>query len=81
MHTDRRALSLIERSLMPDRPCFFVTAGRWGGGKTTTLSMIFMAVLGHQAPGTAWSTDEEERRKVERALRSRLLQRPGARRQ
>ena len=30
------ALTLIERSLLPDRPCFFVTAGRRGGGKTTT---------------------------------------------
>ena len=27
------ALTLIERSLLPDRPCFFVTAGRRGGGK------------------------------------------------
>ena len=25
------ALTLIERSLLPDRPCFFVTAGRRGG--------------------------------------------------
>ena len=32
------ALTLIERSLLPDRPVFFVTAGRRGGGKTTTLS-------------------------------------------
>ena len=30
------ALTLIERSLLPDRPVFFVTAGRRGGGKTTT---------------------------------------------
>ena len=27
------ALTLIERSLLPDRPCFFYTAGRRGGGK------------------------------------------------
>ena len=37
------ALTLIERSLLPDRPCFFVTAGRRGGGKTTTLTMLIMA--------------------------------------
>src|SRR6516164_7987422 len=29
------ALTLIERSLLPDRPCFFITAGRRGNGKTT----------------------------------------------
>ena len=34
------ALTLIERSLLPDRPCFFVTAGRRGGGKTTTPRCI-----------------------------------------
>ena len=33
------ALTLIERSLLPDRPVFFVTAGRRGGGKTTALIM------------------------------------------
>ena len=27
------ALTLIERSLLPDRPVFFVTAGRRGGGR------------------------------------------------
>ena len=40
------ALTLIERSLLPDRPCFFVTAGRRGGGKTTTIIMLIMAVTG-----------------------------------
>src|SRR6266536_5670756 len=29
------ALTVIERSLLPDRPVFFVTAGRRGSGKTT----------------------------------------------
>src|SRR5215831_16939129 len=29
------ALSVIERSLLPDRPAFWVTAGKRGGGKTT----------------------------------------------
>ena len=58
------ALILIERSLLPDRPCFFVTAGRRGGGKTTTLIMLIMAVTGSRPAAAAWSTNEEERRKA-----------------
>jgi hypothetical protein len=58
------ALSLIERSLLPDRPCFFVTAGRRGGGKTTTLKMLIKAVTGLEAAAAAWSSNEEERRKA-----------------
>jgi hypothetical protein len=58
------ALTLIERSLLPDRPCFFVTAGRRGGGKTTTLVMLIMAVTGLWPAAAAWSTNEEERRKA-----------------
>src|SRR5215813_3799075 len=34
------ALSMIERSLLDQRPVFFITAGRRGGGKTTTLTML-----------------------------------------
>src|SRR5262249_58784677 len=52
------ALSLIERSLLPDRPCFFVTAGRRGGGKTTTLKMLIKAVTGLEAAAAAWACDE-----------------------
>jgi len=58
------ALTLIERSLLPDRPCFFVTAGRRGNGKTTTLIMLIMAVAGLWPAATAWSSNEEERRKA-----------------
>jgi hypothetical protein len=58
------ALTLIERSLLPDRPTFFVTAGRRGGGKTTTLTMMIMAVTGIRPSAAAWSTNEEERRKA-----------------
>jgi hypothetical protein len=58
------ALTVIERSLLPDRPAFFVTAGRRGGGKTTTLAMLIMAVLGVWPAAAAWSTNEEERRKA-----------------
>jgi hypothetical protein len=58
------ALTLIERSLLPDRPCFFVTAGRRGSGKTTTLTMLIMAVTGLWPAASAWSSNEEERRKA-----------------
>jgi hypothetical protein len=58
------ALTLIERSLLPDRPVFFVTAGRRGNGKTTTLIMLIMAVTGLRPAAAAWSTNEEERRKA-----------------
>jgi hypothetical protein len=58
------ALTLIERSLLPDRPAFFVTAGRRGSGKTTTLTMLIMAMTGLWPAAAAWSTNEEERRKA-----------------
>ena len=58
------ALTVIERSLLPDRPAFFVTAGRRGGGKTTALTMLIMAVTGMWPAAAAWSTNEEERRKA-----------------
>ena len=58
------ALTIIERSLLPDRPTFWVTAGRRGGGKTTTLIMLLMAVTGVRPPAAAWSPNEEERRKA-----------------
>jgi hypothetical protein len=58
------ALTLIERSLLPDRPVFFVTAGRRGGGKTTTLIMLLMAITGARPAAAAWSANEEERRKA-----------------
>jgi len=58
------ALTLIERSLVPDRPTFFVTAGKRGGGKTTTTKMLIMAVMGVLPAASSWSNDQEERRKV-----------------
>lgn len=57
------ALTVIERSLLPERPTFFVTAGRRGGGKTTALIMLLMAVTGVRPSAAAWSPNEEERRK------------------
>jgi hypothetical protein len=69
------ALTIIERSLLPDRPTFWVIAGRRGGGKTTTLIMLLIAVTGIRPPAAAWSPNEEERRK---ALLAYLLEAPPA---
>jgi hypothetical protein len=57
-------LTIIERSLLPDRPAFWVTAGVRGGGKTTTFMMLIMAATGERAAAAAWSPVEEERRKA-----------------
>jgi hypothetical protein len=62
------ALTIIERSLLDERPAFFVTAGRRGGGKTTLLTMLIMAVTGTRPAASAWSNNEEERRKVDGEL-------------
>jgi hypothetical protein len=67
------ALTIIERALFKARPCFWATAGKRAGGKTTLLNMIAAATTGARAGATAWSTNEEERRK---ALFSVLLQQP-----
>jgi hypothetical protein len=56
------ALTIIERSLLADRPTFIATAGRRGSGKSTLLKMVIMAVMGVQAAAAAWSTSAEERR-------------------
>jgi hypothetical protein len=48
------APTLIERSLLPDRPAFFVTAGRRGGRKTTTLVMWLIAITGVRPSAAAW---------------------------
>jgi hypothetical protein len=58
------ALTLIERNLLDNRPAFFVTAGRRGGGKTTTLVMLIKAIMGIWPAAAAWSPNEEERRKA-----------------
>jgi hypothetical protein len=65
------ALTIIERSVLPERPAFFVTAGRRGGGKTTALIMLLVAVTGTRPSAAAWSPNEEERRK---SLLSYLLE-------
>ena len=58
------ALTIIERSLLPERPVFFVTAGRSKAGKTTLLTMLVMAATGLRPAASAWSINEEERRKT-----------------
>lgn len=58
------ALTLLQRALLPERPAFFVTAGQRGGGKTTLINMIIMAVLGRRAAAAAWSDSVEERKKA-----------------
>jgi hypothetical protein len=58
------ALTLIERPVLPERPAFFVTAGKRGGGKTTLIIMVIFAVLGRRAAAAAWSWNHEERRKA-----------------
>jgi hypothetical protein len=58
------AMTLIERTLLPERPAFFVTAGQRGGGKTTLVNMITLAVLGRRAAAAGWSESAEERKKA-----------------
>jgi hypothetical protein len=58
------ALTIIERSFLDQRPAFFVTAGRRGGGKTTTLTMLIKAITGVMPAAAAWSSNEDERRKA-----------------
>jgi hypothetical protein len=58
------ALTVIERTLLDDKPTFVIKAGRRGGGKTTLVKMIMMAVTGILPAASAWSDNEEERRKT-----------------
>ena len=58
------ALSIIERVLLPQRPVFVVSAGKRGGGKTTVIRLLCLAVTGKTPPAAAWSASEEERRKA-----------------
>jgi hypothetical protein len=58
------ALTIIERAVFGERPAFFVTSGKRGGGKTTALNMVALATLGKRASAMAWSRLEEERRKA-----------------
>jgi hypothetical protein len=58
------ALTIVQRSLLDQRPVFFVGAGQRGCGKTTTIQMIIRATTGTAAAASPWSPNEEERRKA-----------------
>jgi hypothetical protein len=57
-------MSILERVLLPERPAFFITAGKRGGGKTTAVMMAVYAATGVKPAADAWSSSEEERRKA-----------------
>jgi hypothetical protein len=59
-----QAMTLIQRSILPERPAFFIVAGLRGSGKTTLVHMVSTAVFGRPAPATAWSDHDEERKKA-----------------
>ena len=65
------ALTIIERGILPSRPVFWITAGRHGCGKTTTIMMLLKGLTGLHPSHQAWATSEDERRK---ALMSQFLQ-------
>ena len=56
-------LTLIQRLVLDARPAFVITANQRGGGKTTLIHMLTLAVLGRMASASAWSPSAEERRK------------------
>jgi hypothetical protein len=58
------ALTIIERSLLDQRPVFIVTAGRRGSGKTTLLTMLIKGITAIWPAAAAWSPNDEERRKA-----------------
>jgi hypothetical protein len=58
------ALTLMERSLLPDRPTITARSGRRGAGKGTTMKMMITAVIGIPPAAATWSVNEDERRKA-----------------
>jgi hypothetical protein len=58
------ALTMIERSLLVERPVGFIDAPSAESGKTTLAKMLVAAVTGLDAVAFAWSPNEEERRKA-----------------
>jgi hypothetical protein len=58
------AATIIERSLLPERPVWFVTSPTPESGKTTAVKMVIGAVTGLDAVAFAWSPHDEERRKA-----------------
>ena len=58
------ALTIIERSLLAERPIGFITSPMPESGKTTLAKMLITAATGIDAVAFAWSPHEEERRKA-----------------
>jgi hypothetical protein len=58
------AATIVERSLLPERPVWFVTSPTPESGKTTAVKMVIAAVTGLDAVAFAWSPHDEERRKA-----------------
>jgi hypothetical protein len=57
------AMSIIERTELPKRVAYSLTAGQAASGKTTAINMVSVGVLGVLAAAAAWSQSPEERRK------------------
>ena len=57
-------LTMIERSLLVERPVGFIDAPSAESGKTTLVKLMAAAVTGLDAVAFAWSFNEEERRKA-----------------
>jgi hypothetical protein len=58
------AAQTIQRHILPERPAFVVDAGLRGGGKTTVVIMVSIAVTGSRPAAAAWTDKEDERRKA-----------------
>jgi len=58
------ALTLIQRSMLTERPMFLFDAGLRGGGKTTAAQMAIGVVEGLKALPNPWSPEAVERKKV-----------------
>ena len=59
-----KALTILQRHRLKERPAFMVNAAQAGSGKTTLVNMVAMAATGGRAAASAWSKDAEERRKA-----------------
>ena len=56
-----KALTILQRHRLKERPAFMVNAAQAGSGKTTLVNMVAMAATGGRAAASAWSKDAEER--------------------
>jgi hypothetical protein len=58
------ALTIIERSLLAERPVGFITSPTPESGKTTLAKMLITADTGTDAVAFTWAGNEDERRKA-----------------